>query len=1061
MRFRTLGILVGVALAAQAATAQSGNEPDAGFMHFVCLDSASRAVAPGEPVDPAASGDVWRRFRDLAPGLELSHCWSWNGNCPPQRLLQGEAPDWSCQAASDAASALRVRLLPPVESVPVGQSGTAAEQQGRLVTAAPAAMWEEVPVSYLPVYASASDSFDLPRRPETWRLRAWSEQHASEWQDVAAGTNSVSLALRPAATLSVQFDADGAPLEDARLWLVRPSWRGSRYPADLLGFEAANGDGLVEFVLPVPTSLPVIVMSDSRAGAAFGSVGEMPPVIELDAGLSVSGQAMNDAGDPIPGALIVGLSWLPGGFNLTQRHRAEAGPDGRFELTGLEAGSASLRIDGADLRFARTLDLEESVDLGPVVLSSPENLWVQVVARGSGMPVPAARVQVGGGEWLNVDHQGLVRVSPLLGRNFIVAAEGYLTARSVLPAAVGLTVEQPYALLLDPAFTVKGTYVAADGYTPAAGGRLAVINRAGNRSSFGAVAPDGAFSIDLEPGAYRLVLSAGNAGVRRLDVSGSASEVRDLGVVTALPSAWVTGTLVSGEDYAPVGDAAVSYTRPSELGPLMAAATGNVDTVTTNADGYFELHGLELGSSTLRVEANGFAARDVEVHAAAVEWVNAGTIELHRGRRITVRSNAREGFVRLDSGGIERPGEQIAERLSGGEAILDAVPDGPFLVRVYDGGAVVCEVDDDSLTGDRTVRCDRSVVNVAGLVTIGDRPADGMLLWKQRRRQQFPEGAITSIGRSLPQTTIVTGQAHEMDTMLDSEGRYRLEDVLPGVWEVIWAPLAGGTQEVREVRVPRGPAGGEAVLNLHYGGVSITGVVVMSDGQPASRASVEVFPGGRTVGADEAGRFRVMGLKPGEYQLRARMVGPPALQSDLALVELRDHGDREMVQLMLQDGTANDELVIDLRGSGTGLCFVETGGSVAQVVQIEAGRAAVKLSPPLAESVRIACHADGRYVLSDWRDLRSALEAGVDFDPYESDSSLALTGETSLVPVRIVGPGGWDLGALRIWLGGAESFRAGERVTGLPAGSYTLRWGDRPRSVWVESGQLTEVEIDR
>ena len=50
-----------------------------------------------------------------------------------------------------------------------------------------------------------------------------------------------------------------------------------------------------------------------------------------------------------------------------------------------------------------------------------------------------------------------------------------------------------------------------------------------------------------------------------LEVSGSAGETRDLGIIMAPASAWVSGTVVSPE-YAPVPGARISYLRPTEFG---------------------------------------------------------------------------------------------------------------------------------------------------------------------------------------------------------------------------------------------------------------------------------------------------------------------------------------------------------------------------------------------------------------------------------------------------------------------------------------------------------------
>ncbi len=838
------------------------------------------------------------------------------------------------------------------------------------------------------------------------------------------------------------------------MFLVRPSWRGQRYPAELLGFEVANSDGRVELTLPAQARPPAVLFSDSRSAVAFAELGDVPPVVELGPGFTVRGQAVNEMGEPVVAAALVGLSWIPDGFNLMQRHHALSGFDGRFELTGFSKGSASLRATDGELSFARPLELEGSIDVGRVVLASPELVWVRVVERGSGVSVLGARIQVGGSEWVPVDENGMARISPLLGRDLLADAEGYLLAQSDLPERVGLSAEQPFLIELEAAFTVKGTYVAGDG-TPAIGGRLAAIREATSRSIFSRVAPDGAFEVDLRAGSYRLELSAGNAGVRSLNVNGFAGETRDLGIVVASPSAWTSGTVVSEADYRPVDGASVSYMRPSEFGPLMAPALGIVDTVATNDDGYFELHGLEPGISTLRVAADGFSPRELEVQAAALAWSDAGTIQLSRGRRITVRSDVSDGLVELDPNGAGRPRDQIHGVLVEGEAVLEAVSEDPFRLRVFDEQTLVCEKEEAS-PGDGVVTCDRMAVKVVGKVTVGDRLGDGMLLWKQKRANAMPEGIITTVGRGLRQTEIVSGQEQEMEAMLDGEGRYQLGAVLPGLWEVIWVPAGGGMQEVREVSVPDG-AGGEAVVDLHFEGVSIEGMVVMPDGEPVHLASVEVFPGRKVVVSDREGRFRVHGLQPNEYQLRATQV---RLRSLLVDVELRNHGDRETVQLILRDDAPSDQLAISLHDVGSGLCFVETESSVAQVVRIESGRAAATFSPPLADRLRIACQAEGHFVLGPWQDLRQALEQGVEFDPRESTATLVLTGGSSRAAIQITGPGGWDLGSLRLWFGGASTFSVGESVANLPIGRYTLRWADQTRTVWAERGRATEVEVD-
>ncbi len=771
----------------------------------------------------------------------------------------------------------------------------------------------------------------------------------------------------------------------------------------------------------------------------------------------MSGVAVDESGDPLTGVRLVGLSRIPDGGGLMQRHRGETGVDGRFRLAGFAAGAALLRTrKGGEWSFSRELDLSQSVDLGQVVLVSPEVVWLSVLGRHDGLPAAGASVQPAGSGWTAVDEDGTVRVNLVLGRELLAVAKGFLSATVRVPEEAGRTAEDPFVVELEPAFTVAGTFVAPDGHMPAVGGRLVAQREGSNRSRHVPLGSDGSFSVDLPAGAWELELSAGSAGTRRLRVSGQAGELRRLGVVAAPASAWLSGFVASSE-IGPVAGAAVSRVRVSEMGPVLAWALDQVDQVRANAEGYFELFGLPAGASTIRVEAEGFASLEFEVSADALEWVDAGAVELSRGRRVLVRSDVEEGQAVIDPGLQGHPRDLIHRSLRGGEALAEAVPDGEFALRVLEGGVPVCERHVDDAVGDARIRCDRSTVAVSGRVTLGERPGDGMLLWRRKGRAAFPEGLLRTRGGPLPRTRVVSNRPPETKALLDDEGRYRIPAVLPGDWEVIWMRLEGGQQDRREVDVPDGP-GNEVTVDLDYGGVSVSGIVLAPDGEPAAHATVDVFPGRRAVVADGGARFRVLGLTPGRrYQVRARLRG---LRSRLTDVEWRPGDNGASVELRLMDEPTSDEVVVDLRGARGGFCFVEADTGVSRVVRIRNGVARHELSPPLADRLRVACRADGRWVLADWRDTRQALDEGVELEPNESTSTLVLSGEDAAPPVEITGPGGWDLGTLRVWFGGARTFRPGETIRHLPAGRYAINWGSRSRIVHTERGRGVEVEID-
>lgn len=1037
---RILAVVVGTIFLAGPGVGQ-GTPP----MEFVCLDTDRGAVASG-PLIVVSPEQTWSRLEELAEEAAFSHCWSWSRTCPVSRILPGEDPTSRCE--TDRPLRFRVR----VPNVP----GASSDSPDRVeITTAPVDMWREVPLSLLPATsADPSTSFAVPRSPGRWRVQARMNGRASAWRDVLPDEDSVELVLQPSVWLDVRVTADHAPLTTARLSLVRLA-KGPRRPEELLAFDRVDDSGRIALTLPEQERSLVVIAGEGRQARAFRRPLDVPPRVELDSGFSVRGRVLNNAEESLGGARIVGFSRIPGSGRLMQRHEGKSAPDGRFSLSGFSEGTASVRADHGELSFSRMLDLEDSLDLGTVVLMEAEHIWVRVVDSGRLSPIAEARVQAGNSEW-QVDEEGMARLSLLERREVAARAKGYHFERLELPENVGVTREEPFVISLTPALQVEGRFLAADGGTPAAGGRVTArrLDKGVTRSNFGAVEADGRFSIQLTAGTWTLELSAGNAGLLRLEVTGLAGETRNLGDLTAPASAWVSGYVVSPE-YEPVFGAEVSHMPPAAHGPLMAWALGELDTVETTDEGYFELFGLAPGTSTLRVEAEGFAPLQFEVEAEGLEWLDAGTLEMSRGRRVTVRSDVRGGLVRLDTGGLGHPRDLMTAALVDRRAVVDRVPRGPFGLTVLDDGVPVCEREEESETGDVDVRCDRNTTAVSGRVAIAGLPGEGVLIWQQKRSAELPEGVVRTVGGGLPMTQAITNRPQERRALLDEEGRYRMSDVLPGAWEVIWMSFEGARQEVREVTVPDGP-GEEFVHNFDYSGAAIEGLVVDAEGDSVDEATVDIFPGRRAVVADASGRFQVLGLSPGSYQLRARWRHQ---RSSLVDAELRDFADREVVQLILMDEPPNEELEIRIAGGDGGFCFVEMESGASQMIRVEVGRARQKLSPPLAERMRIACQADGRYVLTGWRNLRRALDRGVDLDARESDSVIMLVGEASRAEVEITGPGGWDLGALRIWFGGARTFRVGESITNLPEGSYTLRWNDQTASVRTERRRVAEVEI--
>ena len=1038
-----------VGFVAQAA-AQVGDDS-----RLVCLNSDGGAH-PVPSAGATSRAPTWQGISDLAGSeVDIHACWVWSNVCSPVKRLHGSDLEPLCsspepQSRGRFGSDLVVRVENLEDSPPGSSAWT--------LTAAPSAMWREVPRSLLPVWDAETSLVRLQHRSGSWRVQACAEHRCSLWTDVPEGLEEVSLSLRPARTVSYLTTADGSPLGGARFYLVRPG-RGGLSQTEILGLEPSDKDGRVAFQLPREQTPAVVVSAEGHDAAAFRKLGDVPNELELKPGFFLSGRVVDAAGNPVT-ARLYGRSFISGGFGLTQLQKGRTGVDGRFRLSGLSAGAATLRavadVDG-ELEFARRLDVEGSADLGDILVGDLEIVRVRVIDAQHRLPVDGALIRASDGRVTRTDADGLARVRVRYGRELQVTARGYGVTLPRLPPRVGRLAGEPFLIELEPALTVTGVYLAADGTTPAANGRFSARGSADLILS-GTIAADGVFTLDLPGGgAWEIELTAGNAGSTRLDVTGFAGEAIDLGVVRASPSAVVSGYVLS-DDYQPLVGASVNSTPPSAAGPLMAPLLGGTLTATSGVEGYFELFGLEAGPATLRISAAGYAPHRLEINVRKAERTDLGTVALDRGRQITVRSDAEGGLVEL-AVGDSLPPEEMTAVMEGRTAVFQMVPRGPLAIVVLNkDGQAVCARRLDEPEGDVSVRCNDRSVQVTGRVTLDGVPVAGSLLWRSRSGEiDLPGGFFRSRTAGLDRVDAVSSGLQDLAVSLDGEGTYLLGSLLPGEWEVLWVPEAGGVQEPELVTVPDGRSG-TVVRDIAYEGVSVQGTVFDPQGRPADRVTVEAFPGLSPVVSDSRGEFRMLGVRPGRYQVRARRRN---LTSDLVAVELTRPGDRASVQLHLAKEPVPKRLRIEVRNASEGFCYVETDDAAGgQLVQVRDGFAEVPLHPPLGELLRAACSADGRWVFAGWRDVRQVLERGLMFDASASTASLALIGRSVAGSITISTPSGWDLGLLRMWLGGARTFSLGETIPNLPAGAYLVRRGGESRTALAKRRRVTEVDLD-
>lgn len=660
-----------------AVAAQAGAQVSAS-QEFVCLSGDGGVL----PLSSSTIGDLeedWREISALA-AAEVEACWVWTELCPPARRSFGSdlAPECSAGAtgvANGTSTELVVRIRVPEDE------DVAADRL--TLSAAPTAMWREVPRSLLPTWNLDSRVARLPHGSGPWRVQACSERMCSRWAEVADGTREVSLPLLETRTASHRIVAmDGHPLVNARFHLVRPGQVGLSQ-TEILGFELSRSDGVATFRLPVDQTLPVVVSSYGHEATAFPRLRDVPPEVALGRGFALTGRVVGGAREPVV-AVVRGHSFIREGFGLTQMQRGRTDPAGRFRLTGFSAGAATLRAvaEGEDEReFARRLELQESTDLGDIVLTEVEVVWIRVIDAVRRLPVSGARIVTADGE-VQAGGDGLAAVEVRFANELQVLSPGYGQTLARLPAGVGRVPDEAFSIELEPALSVTGMFVAADGLMTARGGSFSA--RGGESLSLsGAIGDSGAFTADLPGGgAWELRLTAGNVGSARIEVTGAGGESIDLGVVRAEPAAGIFGHVV-GETREPLAGVAVSSTLPSESGPLLGPLFGSTLTASSDPEGYFELHGLRTGPVAVRFAAEGYAPLRLEFQVEDTAVTGIGTVELSRGKRVAVRSDVLRGRVEMEVGDAVPP-ERMVAALLGGETEFSEVPEGPLAIARLD-----------------------------------------------------------------------------------------------------------------------------------------------------------------------------------------------------------------------------------------------------------------------------------------------------------------------------------------------------------------------------------------
>lgn len=552
-----------------------------------------------------------------------------------------------------------------------------------------------------------------------------------------------------------------------------------------------------------------------------------------DAGLSVSGRVLDEAGQPLAGVRVhafepPSLMSFGANFDRELRRPALSGEDGAFRCAGLEPGKVRLAAE-AEGHQRLVLDAaagDEGLELRLVPLASLSGI---VIALGDGEPVPAFSVGlvpsegvISAGDWFGTGaEEGMRRV--VRPQRFTRRADGTFTVGGIGPGTYDVTVE-------------------AKGYGPRTE-REVEVPRGGRRGLV-------------------IMLEAESA------VHGQVADLR-----TGAP---LPGALVRVAGGGSVADMMLEFVRP----PSVARA---------DAQGAFRLGGLAAGPLKLSVEAPGHRPLGLpDIVLGGGEDRDLGLLRLSTGAAVWGKVSDERGPLAdvpvrafSSNGMVNRQGRTDAQ----GFYRIEGLPGGTFTVMRMDfamelSGAVMdlmkdLRMESVTLAEDEERRVDLGALSDAGTRLVGTvrdvaGPVAGAMV------AMVPESKGGRMGFA---TT-------------DAAGRYEIGRIVPGRYAVSVVPMEGGgpvapgqpgSAVVRSLSLS---AGVEHRHDVTLPGGTLEGVVVAARGGAPIREARVVLErtdagalesdwlavlGGR-VGeayADAEGRFRFRHLPGGTYAATA------------------------------------------------------------------------------------------------------------------------------------------------------------------------------------------------
>lgn len=991
----------------------------------------------------------------------LRAAWAWSDRVAPRRFT--------------ADDLRRGAVLPETadRSLVVHLTGVPRDIDGELrLTAAPAAMWGEVPVPLLPRWTPERDRVvAVPRTARTtWRLRVQGSGLGSWWQDVQpTDEGPVLIALAAAEDLSVLIeDAEGGRVPHASVHSLEAGDDRLGPPAGYALHVAEEGRLTIP-ALPNAGPLRLLVFAEGFVpGAVQGRPPMLPRRLALDPGVGLQGGLADGDGAAVGNAEVM-VETLPGGaFPTAWRVRRDSAEDGSFSFDDLPTGAAVLIVRSpGHAALQRRLDLPDTgLDLGTITLSPAVPLTV-LVTDDEGRPVEGADVEVSPGSRTVTDGDGVAVIEDAPPRRKIelrADAPGHLPAKLVVrpprPA------DDTARLTLHRAHTVTGRLVRADGM-PAESGQVRLIDC--ELSEQNEVRPDGTFRLELVPGrAFELVASTPLTTQVRFSLPpGEPGTVRELGDLVLPPGRTVRGRLLHADDASPVTGARV-WTPRDAADPLTSWFRRDLVQATSGADGSFVLTGLGPHPGTVRVEAPALAPLRLEPSFPPnTVDLDLGDLYLTAGAELHV---ATEGFdpanatLRADLEGRWRTMDMVSAPLVDGQAVLHHLPPGRIVVSAVRGRTLLCEetVDLPAGSGATFATCAASPLRVTGEVHIASVSAGpGRLTWLPAGGEDTGIVLRRRSAAGLERSTGIGGGRPQVDVDVGPDGSFHSDALHPGRWQVLWFGPEGASTEPLIVEIPH-TAAHRLVLELP--GRGLTGRVVDGKGRPVAGARVRVLESGGVTFVDSAGTFRLVGLEPGLHHLRPEIDG---LRGAPVAVEVPADESPPAVELVLTKQRPQAGLAFRVRGADGSpvpgaLVMLDLDGHGAPILTT-GGEGIVRFEPdpPHPSRLRATALTPDGWALLPWTPWDVAAARGeMSLEVGETGDLRIRTGEETEIR-QLRSADGRDLWWMAARLGRRPAWNpdGSALLRNLPSGIYTLVTETGEQQVAVSPDRQTEIDL--